>query len=77
MIKNLVKHRLLENIYDGYALGLDLKNLWYRPLQGRDTVLKTNIQANDEDGEKDEYITEAGLQLNLEKTHAVMYGCTG
>mgnify|MGYP000237318720 CR=1 FL=1 len=73
---NLVKHRLLEKAYDGYAIGLDLKNVWYRPLQGRDTVLKTNIQDNDEDAEKDEYITECGLMLTLEKTHAIMKGVT-
>ena len=74
---NLIKHRLLENAYDGYGIALDLKNLWYRPLRKRDTILKTNIQNNDEDQEKDEYITECGLQLNLEKTHGVMTGVTG
>ncbi len=74
---NLIKHRLLEKAYDGYAIGLDLRNLWYRPLRGRDTTLKTNIQDNDEDQEKDEYITEAGLQVSLELTHAIMYGVTG
>jgi len=74
---NIVKHRLLETAYDGYAIGLDLKNLYYRPLDGRDTTLRTNIQANDVDGELDEYLTEAGLQLTLEKTHGIMYGVTG
>lgn len=74
---NLIKHRLLEGtIYGGMGIAIDLKNLWYRPLRGSDTKLKTNIQANDEDGEKDEYITECGLQLMLEKTHAVIKGIT-
>jgi hypothetical protein len=73
---NIIKHRLLEKAYDGWAIGLDLKNLWYRPLQGRDTILKTNIQDNDEDAEKDEYITECGLMLTLGQTHAIMKGVT-
>lgn len=76
---NLVHHRLLEGSasYDGHAIILDLANLWYRPLADSDTKLKTNIQDNDEDGERDEYLTEAGLQLELEKTHGYIYGVTG
>jgi hypothetical protein len=48
----------------------------YRPLAGRDTTLKTNIQNNDVDGWMDEYLTEAGLEVRLEKTHAILKGVT-
>ena len=71
---NLVKHDLLEQDYSGYAFGVDTSNVMYRPL--RDTSLKMNIQDADSDTQKDEYLTEAGLQVNLEKTHAVLYGVT-
>jgi hypothetical protein len=38
--------------------------------------LKTNIQANDADGEEDEYISEVGLALSQEKKDALAYGTT-
>jgi hypothetical protein len=68
---NLVKHPLLINGYDGYAVALDMEELKYRPLEGRDTSLKTNIQNNDEDGQRDEYLTEAGLELRQPKKHGM------
>ncbi|HHY44809.1 MAG TPA: DUF5309 domain-containing protein [Firmicutes bacterium] len=73
---NIVKSKTLEKGYAGWAVGIDLENIVYRPLQGRDTKLKTNIQANDLDGWKDEYLTEFGMQVKLEKTHAVLKGVT-
>jgi hypothetical protein len=74
---NIVFHRLLEEYYDGTGVLVDLANVKYRFLEGRDTKLKTNIQANDEDSEKDEYLTECGLEVGLEKTHALISGVTG
>jgi hypothetical protein len=72
---NLAKSNLLEGtIYGGYAFGVDMEFVSYRPL--RETQLKTNIQANDEDGQKDEYITECGLQVKLEKAHGILKGVT-
>jgi hypothetical protein len=68
----LVPSKTLERDYKGMAFGLDMKNIAYRPLKGRDTMLKTNIQANDADGWRDEYLTEAGLELRLVKTHLVL-----
>jgi hypothetical protein len=73
----LVKHNLLEGtVYGGYAIAIDPENVKYRYLQGRDTTLRTDIQAPDVDGFKDEYLTEAGLQLMLPKTHGVLKGVT-
>jgi len=68
----IVTSQTFENEYAGWGVGLEMKNIVYRPLQGRDTKLKTNIQDNDADGWKDEYFTESGLQVRLEKTHAVL-----
>jgi hypothetical protein len=72
----IVKHNLLEQDYAGYGMAVDTDNVRYRPLRGRDTKLKMNIQANDSDTRKDEYLTEAGLEVKLEKTHGVLYGVT-
>lgn len=69
--------RSLENAYAGYGFLLDMKNIAYRPLNGRDTKLHSNIQANDVDGWVDEYLTEFGMTVRQEKTHAVLFGVTG
>jgi hypothetical protein len=41
-------------------------------LKGRDTKLMTNIQNNDEDGRRDMYQTECGLEIKLPKTHGII-----
>jgi hypothetical protein len=70
-VLNMVQHPLLVNGYTDYSFALDLDNIAYRPLAGRDTKLNTNIQNNDEDGRRDMYITEAGLELKLPTTHGM------
>jgi hypothetical protein len=69
--------KMLEGaVYGGYGIVLDPENIKYRYLEGRDTKLNTNIQANDADETKEEYITEAGLEVRLPKTHALITGVT-
>lgn len=68
---NIVTSQTFEQEYAGWGFSLELKNIDYRPLSGRDTKMRANIQANDEDGWKDEYLTEAGLRVRLEETHGV------
>lgn len=66
----VTKHNLLEgDTYGKRAYVLDLDNIGYRFLKGRDTKLMTNIQANDKDARKDEYLTEFGFVRVQEKTH--------
>lgn len=70
--------RLLEGaVYGGHGIVLDPENVKYCPLEGRDTKLETNIQANDADERKDQFITEAALEVRLPQTHAVITGVTG
>jgi len=45
------------------ALFMDVHNLRYRPMAKRDTQLLKNRQQNDADYRKDEWFTEAGLEL--------------
>jgi hypothetical protein len=76
-ILNIVHEPLFEGTtYGGYAAIIDVENIKYRPLKGRDTKLETNIQANDVDGRTDQYITEAGLEVRSPKTHALLTGVT-
>jgi hypothetical protein len=51
------------------ALFLDLGNLRYRPLSDSDTVFLKGRQANDRDSRKDEWITEAGLELRFPESN--------
>lgn len=48
---------------------VDVPNLMYRYLRGRDMDLLTNRQDNDEDARKDEWFGECGLELNLPESH--------
>lgn len=74
----IVTHNLLEGTgdnnysYSGWALLLDLDAVYYRYLQGRDTKLRQNIQANDVDGTEHEYLTEACPMVIQEKNHAIL-----
>lgn len=51
---------------------LDMPNLKYRYLQNRDTNLQRDIQNNDVDGVKHQYLTECGLEMTQAKVHAVI-----
>lgn len=80
----LANHKLFENDdltdFDGLAgtsIGVDISNIRIRHMEGRISVRKQNIQANDKDSRKDEYLTEMGLQVGLEETHGKMTGITG
>lgn len=73
---HFVEEPLLRGLHADCALVVDLANVRYRPLQGngisRDTFVTTNVQANDQDGRKDMITTEAGLEITLPETHAIL-----
>lgn len=71
---NLVTSYTFEKEYAGMGIAVDMDHIFYRPR--RDTYLRTNIQENDRDGWKDEYFTEFGVKVELERTHAVLTGVT-
>jgi hypothetical protein len=80
---DLMVHWLLEGtVYGGYAIGLDLDQIAWRPLisdqESGDTHVRQNIQVDrTRDTRKDDYFTEAGEQFGLEKMHFVLTGITG
>ena len=62
--------------YDSMLVILDMENLRYRYLTDSDTKYKADIQENDLDGKKSEYLTEAGLELHHPDTHFLIRGLT-
>ena len=73
---NFIAHPLFRGDMAKKAVCMDLSNISLRPLAGngisRDTFIETNVQENDIDGRKDMIITEAGLEVMLPETHAVI-----
>ena len=73
----LVKEPLFRSNYSGYLALVDLDHVSYRPLVGngmnRDTSITTNVQQADEDLRKDMILTEAGLEVSLPETHALLH----
>jgi hypothetical protein len=76
-------HRqFVGDIYSGHALLVDPDKIVLRPLRGGRSagnlaIRVTNIQANDEDARRDEYLTECSLEFQNEKAHALLTGVTG
>ena len=73
---HFVAEPLFRGMYEDYAVMVDMKNVNYRPLAGngvnRDTHIITNVQNNNVDGRKDIVLTEAGLEIQLPETHAIL-----
>lgn len=58
----------------GMGFLIDTDAVKWRPL--RDTAFKADRQANDEDSQKGEYLTEACVEFTNEKRHALLLGVT-
>lgn len=72
-----IKSHPLFNVNPLYTYSMFVVNpmgLVYRPLKGRDTKIQKNIQANDEDKQKDQWLTECSLELHFERTFAYIGG---
>jgi hypothetical protein len=73
---HFVAEPLLRGPWENYCVAVDMKNVSYRPLVGngvsRDTFIETNVQDNGVDGRQDQIITEAGLEISVPETHAIL-----
>lgn len=58
------------------AIFLDVGNLKYRPLAGRDTELLKDRQPNNADYIEHEYLTEAGMETNAPEAHMYLQNVT-
>ena len=65
---------LFENVYAKHGIMIDMKNLKLKYFDGQDSVLKQDIQENDRDGWRDEYMSKLGLKVTLSKSHYVLEG---
>jgi hypothetical protein len=66
----LIPFKHLRGRFKDYAVVLDMKNIKYRPL--RPTKMLSNVSTDDIDGQQDYMITEAGIQVMHESTHAIL-----
>lgn len=74
----VVYHKLMEGAkYGGYIIVVDMEEVAYRPLSNSDTKVRPNIQPNDQDGRKDEFLTECGLEFGQQRKHGLISGITG
>jgi hypothetical protein len=58
-------------------VGLDLANIRYRPMKGRDTKFTDDIQADTADYRQGMWLTEAGLEFRHEETAFVLLNVGG
>ena len=73
---NIIHNPMFVEDYAGYGFLLDMECFKYRYMADRDTKLFTNIQANDVDGQVDQYLTECGLQRVHAAKNALLKGVT-
>jgi hypothetical protein len=72
-----LKSHPLMNVHPVYEASMFVmpgNGIIYRPLSGRDTHVEKNIQPNDADYLKDQWLTEAGFEFHFEKTWAYLGG---
>lgn len=71
---NLVKDKHFMGPYAGKALGLDVKNIKYRYLNGQDLTLRLDVQDKKSHYVMDEYEGTVGLEFHLSKLHGTVTG---
>jgi len=70
-----IKSHPLLNVHPFYNSSMWVVNpagIKYRPLGGRDTKLEKDIQPNDADYTKDQWLTECGFEFHFERTFAYL-----
>jgi len=55
----------LHSLYNDAMFLIDFSALKYRPLEGGDTKTQDNIQGDDEDLRRGQWLTEAGMEINF------------
>lgn len=70
----LLHDPLLDEFFPDRAFLVDFNHVDYCPLNKRDTRLESDIQENDRDGQAFQYKTDAGVQVEFEKSHVAITG---
>ena len=60
------------NALEDYALAVDFSNFDWRPLNGRDMSLRSDVVNDGRDGRTDEWLFEGGPEIRNEQTHAIL-----
>lgn len=60
--------------YESYGVVIDPQQIKFAHLNQAENELRMNVQENDRDGVKHEWLVEAGLQITNETTHAILKG---
>lgn len=61
----------------GYAFTVDLGNVNYAPLRGRNTKYLPDRQDKGKDSVAAEYLTEFSMEVRIDESHGILYGITG
>ena len=69
---NLVHSPILDYNHKGWAFLLDLNHVHYVYMNERDTKLYDKRQGNGIDGVSEEYLTDCGVQVEKEASHAII-----
>lgn len=76
----IINHKMLEGPNPGTAGGwafiVDMNSVQYVALRNRNTKLLTGRQANDQDSQEAEYLTECSLTVKNPEKHGVLYNVT-
>jgi hypothetical protein len=72
----LLSSAILDEYHPDRAYLVDFNHVDYVYLRNRDTKLLSKREDNDIDGEKYEYFSDCGLQVEFEQSHAVLTGLT-
>lgn len=73
----MTDHAIEGTEYDKYAFVVDISDCKYVTLAGRDTQLLLDRQATDEDGIREEYLSEFGFEWGHSQKHYVFDSITG
>jgi len=71
---HIVNDRHFIGPHAGKGLALDVKQLWYRYLQGQDFKLELNQQTKKDHYKLDEYAGTVGVEIHLDKLHGILKG---
>lgn len=68
------QHPLLSKdpTFNSWGFIVDTGKLSYKYLRGRDTQLRENVQNPGDDSIKNEFLSECGLEINHESSHAII-----
>jgi hypothetical protein len=70
----IVPTHILDEDHADHAFLLDLNHIRYVVHQGRDTKILKNIQNPSADGEEEEVMTDASVEVQLEASHSILKG---